>query len=171
MNTEVAYRTIETPIGELLLAATPIGLIRVLFENSEWDRALSELRRRVGPVTHDPDALEEAVTQYQEYFAGKRKEFTIPLDMQLITGFRRKALEHLREVPYGVVESYAEVAEAAGSPRASRAVGSACANNPLPIVIPCHRVLRADGSIGGYGGGLGIKERLLDMERGGPAVG
>ncbi|HLS03447.1 MAG TPA: methylated-DNA--[protein]-cysteine S-methyltransferase [Actinomycetales bacterium] len=163
---KVAYTTIESPIGELLLAATNTGLVRIVFENGSRDTALEQLNRRVGPVTQDREALANVIQQLQEYFAGNRKEFTLPLDLRLATGFRRTALEHLRTVPYGETESYAEVAEAVGSPRAMRAVGSACANNPIPLVIPCHRVVRSDGTMGGYGGGLGIKERLLDMERG-----
>lgn len=162
----VAYTTIESPIGELLLAATDAGVVRILFENGSWDAALEDLNRRIGAVEQNPGVLAPVVTQLNEYFAGERKEFTIDLDLRLASGFRRTALEHLRTIPYGETESYAEVAEAAGSPRAMRAVGSACANNPIPLVIPCHRVVRSDGTLGGYGGGLGIKEQLLDMERG-----
>lgn len=163
---EVNYTTLPSPIGELLLAATDAGVVRIVFEGGSWDSALEELQRKVGPVTENAAPLAPIITQLNEYFAGKRKEFTIDVDLQLAKGFRREALNHLCTIPYGKTESYAEVAEAAGSPRAMRAVGSACANNPIPLIIPCHRVVRSDGSLGGYGGGLNIKEDLLDMERG-----
>src|SRR5690625_173017 len=162
----VAYTTIESPIGELLLAATDAGVVRILFENGSWDAALDDLNRRIGAVEQHPVVLTPVLTQLEAYCAGERKQFTIALYMRMASGFRRTALEHLRTIPYGETDSYAEVAEAAGSPRAMRAVGSACANNPIPLVIPCHRVVRSDGTLGGYGGGLGIKEQLLDMERG-----
>lgn len=163
---KVAYTAIDSPIGKLLIAATEVGVVRIVFENGGWESALEDLGRRIGPVVEDRAPLTGLIGQLTEYFAGERKEFTIDLDLRLASGFRRTALEHLRTIPYGETESYAEVAEAAGSPRAMRAVGSACANNPIPLVIPCHRVVRSDGTLGGYGGGLGIKEQLLDMERG-----
>lgn len=163
---EVNYTKLPSPIGELLVAATGAGVVRIVFENGSWDSALEELQRKVGPVVENAEPLAQIITQLNEYFAGERKEFTINVDLQLAKGFRREALNHLRTIPYGKTESYAEVAEAAGSPRAMRAVGSACANNPIPLIIPCHRVVRSDGGIGGYGGGLSIKEDLLAMERG-----
>lgn len=161
----VAYTTIESPIGELFLAATGTGVVRIAFETASWDSVLAELKRKVGSPQEDPRALAGAITELNEYFAGERREFTVAIDMQLAHGFRHTALNRLREIPYGETESYAEVAEAAGSPRAMRAVGSACANNPIPLIIPCHRVVRSDGSLGGYGGGLHIKEDLLALER------
>jgi len=161
---KVSYTEIDSPIGPLLVAATQVGLIRVVFDNGQWDAALEDLGRRVGPVVEDRAPLAAVLEQLDEYFDGQRQEFTIDVDLRLANGFRRTALEHLRTIPYGETESYAEVAEAAGSPRAMRAVGSACANNPVPLVIPCHRVVRSDGTLGGYGGGLKIKSTLLEME-------
>ena len=161
---KVAYTEIDSPIGPLLVAATQVGLIRIVFDNGQWDAALEDLGRRVGPVVEDRAPLAAVLAQLDEYFAGQRQEFTVDVDLRLANGFRRTALEHLRTIPYGETESYAEVAEAAGSPRAMRAVGSACANNPVPLVIPCHRVVRSDGTLGGYGGGLKIKSTLLEME-------
>jgi len=161
---KVSYTEIDSPIGPLLVAATQVGLIRVVFDNGQWDAALEDLGRRVGPVVEDRAPLAAVLEQLDEYFDGQRQEFTIDVDLRLANGFRRTALEHLRTIPYGETESYAEVAEAAGSPRAMRAVGSACANNPIPLVIPCHRVVRSDGTLGGYGGGLKIKSTLLEME-------
>jgi len=161
---KVSYTEIDSPIGPLLVAATQVGLIRIVFDNGQWDAALEDLGRRVGPVVEDRAPLAAVLEQLDEYFDGQRQEFTIDVDLRLANGFRRTALEHLRTIPYGETESYAEVAEAAGSPRAMRAVGSACANNPVPLVIPCHRVVRSDGTLGGYGGGLKIKSTLLEME-------
>lgn len=161
---KVAYTEIDSPIGPLLVAATQVGLIRIVFDNGQWDAALEDLGRRVGPVVEDRAPLAAVLAQLDEYFAGQRQEFTVDVDLRLANGFRRTALDHLRTIPYGETESYAEVAEAAGSPRAMRAVGSACANNPVPLVIPCHRVVRSDGTLGGYGGGLEIKSALLEME-------
>ncbi|HLR55524.1 MAG TPA: methylated-DNA--[protein]-cysteine S-methyltransferase [Actinomycetales bacterium] len=161
---KVSYTEIDSPIGPLLVAATQVGLIRVVFDNGQWDAALEDLGRRVGPVVEGRAPLAAVLEQLDEYFDGQRQEFTIDVDLRLANGFRRTALEHLRTIPYGETESYAEVAEAAGSPRAMRAVGSACANNPIPLVIPCHRVVRSDGTLGGYGGGLKIKSTLLEME-------
>lgn len=164
-RTSVSYTSLSSPIGELLVAATEVGLVRIAFENNDWDAVLEDLGRRIGPLIEDSAPLAAILEQLEEYFAGQRKEFTLQLDLRLATGFRRQALEYLRTIPYAHTESYAEVAEGAGSPRAMRAVGSACANNPIPLVIPCHRVVRSDGTLGGYGGGLNIKEQLLDMER------
>ena len=111
-----------------------------------------------------PARLDGAARQVEEYFAGARRSFDLPVDLRLSTGFRRAVLDHLAEIGFGRTESYAEVALAAGSPRAVRAVGSACATNPLPVVVPCHRVLRSDGSLGGYVGGLDAKRTLLALE-------
>lgn len=171
---DVAYRTVVTPVGELLLAATPIGLVRVAFgaENAEVrDRTLSELAESVSPrILRDTvgldatDALDTAARQIDEYFAGRRRRFTVPVDLRLATGFRRSVVEHLRNIEYGHRESYATVAAAVGSPRAVRAVGTACAHNPLPVVIGCHRVVRSDGSFGRYAGGSEAKAALLRLE-------
>jgi methylated-DNA-[protein]-cysteine S-methyltransferase len=162
---DVAYRTVDTPVGSLLLAATPVGLVRVVFENVGHDAALGALAATVSPrVLHAPARLDAVSRQLDEYFAGRRTGFEVPLDLRLATGFRRAVLEHLRVIDYGRTESYAEVAAAAGSPRAVRAVGTACALNPVPVVIPCHRVVRSDGSSGGYAGGPAAKRTLLTLE-------
>ncbi|HET9874816.1 MAG TPA: methylated-DNA--[protein]-cysteine S-methyltransferase [Mycobacterium sp.] len=167
---DVAYRTIDTPVGELLLAATPIGLVRVAYgvENIETHAAvLAALAESVSPrILRAPTRLDAAARQIDEYFAGRRRSFTVPVDLRLAKGFRRSVIEHLRDIDYGQRESYATVAAAVGNPRAVRAVGTACAHNPLPVVIGCHRVVRSDGSIGQYGGGARAKAALLRLEAG-----
>lgn len=162
---DVAYRRIDSPVGELLLAATEQGLVRVAYARENHERVLESLAESVSPrILESPRRLDEAARQLDEYFTGERHEFSLPLDLRLSKGFRRLVLAHLPEIGYGRTESYAEVARAAGSPRAVRAVGTACATNPLPLVVPCHRVVRSDGSFGGYVGGEEAKHRLLSME-------
>ena len=162
---DVAYRTMRTPVGMLLLAATPAGLVRVAYEREGHDRVLATLAARVSPrILAAPGRLDAAVDEIEEYFAGVRTTFDLPLDLRLARGFRRDVLAHLPRIGYGHTESYAEVAAAVGSPRAVRATGSACATNPLPVVVPCHRVVRSDGSLGGYAGGLDAKRALLALE-------
>lgn len=162
---DVAYRTIDTPVGALLLAATERGLVRVAYDREDHDRVLAQLADGVSPrVLRAPARLDTAARELDEYFAGRRRGFDLPLDFQLSHGFRRTVLTHLREIGYGTTASYAVVAAAAGSPRAVRAVGSACATNPLPVVVPCHRVVRSDGAIGGYVGGPEAKRTLLRLE-------
>ena len=165
---DVAYRTIDSPVGTLLLAATPLGLTRVAYEREDHDAVLSRLAEQVSPrVLHAPARLDGAARELDEYFAGRRRAFDLPLDLRLAHGFRRTVLTHLRDIAYGSTESYAVVAAAAGSPAAVRAVGTACANNPLPVVVPCHRVVRSDGSSGQYLGGPEVKRQLLSLERAG----
>ncbi len=162
---DVAYRTVDSPVGSLLLAATPLGLVRVAYASEDHDAILAKLAAQVSPrVLHAPARLDPAARELDEYFAGRRRTFDLPLDFQLSHGFRRAVHFHLRYIGYGRTESYAEVAVAAGSPAAVRAVGSACANNPLPVVVPCHRVVRSDGTLGGYVGGVEVKRGLLAME-------
>ncbi len=162
---DVAYTTMESPVGRLLLAATDVGLVRVAYASEDHDRVLATLASGISPrVVRSPAALEAVARQLDEYFAGERRTFDLPVDLRFTRGFRRGVLEHLREIPYGRTESYATVAVAAGSPRAVRAVGSACATNPLPVVVPCHRVVRTDGGMGGYLGGIEAKEYLLRLE-------
>jgi methylated-DNA-[protein]-cysteine S-methyltransferase len=162
---DVGYALYDSPVGRLLLAATPRGLVRVAFECEDHDRVLRTIADRISPrVLLAPDRLAEAVRQLDAYFAGRRRSFDLPLDRVLSSGFRRTVQDHLPSIPYGRTESYAEVATRLGRPRASRAVGSGCATNPLPVVLPCHRVLRSDGTLGGYAGGLAAKAALLELE-------
>jgi methylated-DNA-[protein]-cysteine S-methyltransferase len=160
---DVAWTTTDSPIGPLLLAATDEGLVMVSFHDIE--AALEELARKLSPrVLHAPGRLDEPRRQLDEYFAGDRRRFELPLDRSLSHGFRRRVLEELVKVGYGEVTSYQELAARVGHPRASRAVGTAMATNPIPIVQPCHRVLRSGGALGGYGGGVDVKRRLLRLE-------
>lgn len=162
---DVAYRTLDTPLGALLLAATPAGLVRVAYASEGHDAVLASLADKVSPrILRAPARLDGAAREIDEYFAGSRTHFDLPLDLRLTDGFRREVIEHLSEIGYGHRESYAAVAAAIGRPRAVRAVGTACARNPLPVVIPCHRVVRTDGSIGQYVGGVDAKQTLLTME-------
>lgn len=162
---DIAYRVVDSPVGPLLLAATEQGLVRVAFGVEGHDRVLEALAARLSPrILRSPARTEEAARQLEEYFAGRRRSFNVRLDRRLSSGFRRSVQDHLTRIGYGSTESYAQVAAAAGSPRAVRAVGSACATNPLPVVVPCHRVLRSDGSLGGYIGGLEAKSALLALE-------
>jgi methylated-DNA-[protein]-cysteine S-methyltransferase len=162
---DVAYRTLDTPVGTLLLAATAKGLLRVAYASEDHDRVLERLARDVSPrILRAPGRLDAAARELEEYFAKRRSAFGIPLDLRLSHGFRRTVLSHLREIGYGQTASYAEVAKASGHARAVRAVGSACATNPLPVIVPCHRVVRSDGSIGEYVGGVEAKRTLLALE-------
>lgn len=166
---DIAYRTIDSPIGPLLLAATPDGLVRVAFDCEGHDAVLAVLAERVSPrVLRAPARLDAAAHQLDEYFAGQRRAFDLPLDLRLASPFRRAVVRHLATIAYGTTASYATVAAAVGSPAAVRAVGSACATNPVPVVLPCHRVVRSDGSIGRYLGGTAAKRTLLGLE-GAPA--
>ena len=161
----VAYRTIDTPVGSLLLAATPEGLVRVAFEREGHDIVLARLAADLGPhVLHRPDRLDDAARQFDEYFAGRRRTFDLALDLRLSRGFRRRVLDQLLDVRYGTTATYTTIAARVGSPRAARAVGSACATNPLSIVVPCHRIVRGDGVIGHYLGGTPAKHALLALE-------
>ena len=162
---DVAYRSIDSPVGPLLLAATGQGLIRVAYASEDHDRVLSQLASRVSPrVLLAPARLDNAAREIDEYFAGHRTRFDLPLDMRLATGFRREVLAQLPSIGYGHTASYAAMAAAAGRPRAFRAAGTACATNPLPVVVPCHRVIKSDGSLGRYAGGEVAKRTLLTLE-------
>jgi methylated-DNA-[protein]-cysteine S-methyltransferase len=161
---DVGWVVEDTPVGPLTLAATPAGVVRIGFGGDE--RVLEELASEVSPrVVRLPGRLDEVRRELEEYFAGRRRRFDVPVDRRLSRGYRRTVLEALsREVPYGHTVSYQELAERTGNPKASRAVGSAMATNPIPIVVPCHRVLRTGGALGGYGGGLDTKVWLLRHE-------
>lgn len=162
---DLAYRTLDTLVGTLLLAATPTGLVRVAYEREGLDTVLGQLADRVSPrILQAPRRLDEVARQLEEYFTGQRTQFDLPLDLRLSAGFRRSVLNYLPAVGYGQTASYKSVAAAVHNPKAVRAVGTACATNPLPVVIPCHRVIRSDGQLGPYLGGATIKHQLLDME-------
>lgn len=162
---DVAYRTVESPVGTLLLAATEIGLVRVAYATEGHDVVLNALSKRIGPrILHHPARLDDVARELDEYFAGRRHTFGVRLDWRLSDGFRSTVLHHLPEIVYGRTATYAAVAELTGRPKAVRAVGTACATNPLPVVIPCHRVVRSDGGMGGYLGGVDAKAALLALE-------
>jgi methylated-DNA-[protein]-cysteine S-methyltransferase len=162
---DVAYVYEDSPIGRLTLAATPSGLVRVAFSTEDDSEVLDELASRISPrVLRAPRRLDLARRELEEYFAGRRTTFDLPLDRSLSRGFRRVAQEAISDIPYGQVATYRDIATAAGNPKATRAAGSACATNPIPLVVPCHRVLAAGGRIGGYAGGLDVKHFLLRLE-------
>jgi methylated-DNA-[protein]-cysteine S-methyltransferase len=162
---DVAYRVVDSPFGPLLLAATEVGLVRVAYAREDHDRVLEQLATRISPrVLRAPARLDPAARELDEYLSGRRTSFDLSLDFQLATGFRRTVLMHLPDIGYGSTASYAALALAAGNPKAVRAVGTACATNPLPLVVPCHRVVRSDGTIGQYVGGPEVKRTLLDLE-------
>jgi methylated-DNA-[protein]-cysteine S-methyltransferase len=162
---DIAYRTVDSPVGPLLLAATDLGLVRVAYASEDHDDVLQALADRISPlILNAPARLDSTARELDEYFAGSRRTFDLALDWRLSAGFRRTVLHHLPEIGYGHTASYAAVAQLAGNPKAVRAVGSACATNPLPIVVPCHRVVRSDGGMGGYLGGIEAKRTLLTLE-------
>jgi methylated-DNA-[protein]-cysteine S-methyltransferase len=162
---DIAYRTTDTPVGTLLLAATRQGLVRVAFDSEGEDAVLQSLADALSPrILRSGSQLDPVVHQLDEYFDGRRRTFDLALDWSLTRGFRSAVLHQLPNIGYGTTASYAAVAGLAGSPKAMRAVGTACATNPLPVVIPCHRVVRSDGTMGGYRGGPEAKRALLDME-------
>ncbi len=162
---DIAYRTLDSPVGPLLLAATEAGLVRLAFAGQDHESVLADLAQRVSPrVLRSPARLDDVARELDQYFDGRQDTFNLLLDLRLATGFRRDVLRRLADIPYGSIASYASVAAAAGHPNAARAVGSACRLNPLPIVIPCHRVVRTDGSLGGYAGGPQAKRLLLQLE-------
>ncbi|WP_446665124.1 methylated-DNA--[protein]-cysteine S-methyltransferase [Flexivirga sp. B27] len=162
---DVTYRTIDSPLGALLLAATERGLVRVAYEREDFDRVLGTIADRVSPrILRSTARLDDAARELDEYFASHRTTFDLPLDHALSSGFRAEVQRSLPSIGYGRTASYGEVATLVGRPKAVRAVGTACATNPLPIVVPCHRVVRSDGSLGQYVGGVDAKTTLLTME-------
>ena len=163
---DVAYAVEDSPIGRLLLAATPRGLLRISYtDHFPVDATLAEIAARVSPrVLEDPAALDEPRRQLDEYFGGRRRSFELPLDWALVGPFGRRVLGRTARIPFGEVETYGAVARDIGSPRASRATGNALGANPMPIVVPCHRVVRAGGVVGHYTGGRERKLRLLALE-------
>lgn len=163
---DVAYVVHDSPVGTLLLAATPSGLVRIAYLDArEQERVLAELARRVSPrVLRVPRRLDEDRRQLEQYFAGKRQVFELPIDWRLCAGFGRRVLDATARIPFGGLSTYKQVATEAGSPRGSRAAGNALGANPLPIVVPCHRVVHSGGGLGGYTGGLERKRLLLGVE-------
>jgi methylated-DNA-[protein]-cysteine S-methyltransferase len=162
---DVAYTMSDSPFGALLLAATPRGLVKLGLPGHDPEQTLEDLAARISPrVLEAPARLDEARRELDLYFEGKLTEFDLPLDWQLSRDFRRRALRAIDRIPYGKTRSYTEIARSAGNERAVRAAGTACGSNPIPIVVPCHRVLRTSGALGGYGGGLPMKEALLKLE-------
>jgi methylated-DNA-[protein]-cysteine S-methyltransferase len=162
---DVAYATVDSPFGPLLAASTPRGLVRLAFPEEDEEAVLERLAKRLSPrVLRAPGRFDTVARQLDEYFSGSRRAFETDLDWTLIGPFGRKVLGVTAAIPYGSVLSYQEVAGEAGSPRGSRAAGNALGSNPIPIVIPCHRVLRTGGNLGGYGGGLERKRWLLELE-------
>ncbi|WP_217496030.1 methylated-DNA--[protein]-cysteine S-methyltransferase [Agrococcus sp. SGAir0287] len=162
---DVRVRTIDTRLGTLLLAATPRGLVTVAFHGDEPDATLERLADRLGTrVLRDERGLDGVAREVEALADGRARTFDGALDLTLATGFRGAVVRALRDIPYGETRSYGDVARAIGSPGAVRAVGTACRLNPLPIVIPCHRVVRSDGSLGQYAGGVEAKRMLLGAE-------
>lgn len=161
----ISFRTMDTPIGHLLLAATETGLVRLAFAMEDFDTVLADLAAKISPrILKAAGRTDVAARQVDEYFAGRRQSFDVPVDLRLVNGFRKTVITHLSSIPYGATASYAALARTAGNPAAVRAVGSACSHNPLPVVIPCHRVVRSDGGIGQYLGGASAKAALLALE-------
>ena len=160
----VYYCALQTPIGRVLVAATEAGLVRVSFRRTEaW--FAKELRRRLGAeVVRSPARTADIVHQLRAYFAGERRTFDVRVDLSRLTPFHQRVLLAAASVPAGQVVSYGEIARRIGQPRGSRAVGQALGRNPIPIVIPCHRVVASGGKLGGYTGGLAIKKKLLRIE-------
>ena len=163
---DVAYATVDMPLGLGLVAATPKGLVRVALPNERVDQVLTRLARDVSPrVLEFPARLDEARRELDEYFEGRRNRFELPLDWRLSnSGFYRRVLRATARVPFGEVITYRDAAQRAGNSRAFRAAGSALGSNPIPIVVPCHRVVRTGGAIGNYGGGPEMKRSLLQLE-------
>lgn len=162
---DVAYRTVDSPVGRLLLAATEAGLVRIAYASEDHDTVLQAMADRISPrILNAPARLEAPARELGEYFDRRRRGFDLPIDWRLAAGFRREVLTHLPEIGYGQTVSYAAIAGLAGNPKAIRAAATACATNPLPIVVPCHRVIYSDGRIGNYLGGPEAKRTLLTLE-------
>ena len=162
---DVVFARVDSPFGELLIASTPKGVVQLSLHGYDQNETLEQLARRVSPrILESPKRLDPVRKQLDEYFAGKRRSFDVDLDWQLSHGFALRVLKATARIPYGAVSSYREMADKAGNVRATRAAGNALGGNAIPIIVPCHRVLRSGGGLGGYGGGLPMKEALLKME-------
>jgi methylated-DNA-[protein]-cysteine S-methyltransferase len=166
---DVAYTQVDSPLGPLTVAATPRGLVRVAYPDPDrsLDLVLERLAESVSPrILEAPARLDPIRRELEEYFAGRLRHFETPIDWALTRGFFRRVLEVTAGIDYGEVLTYTEVATRAGSPRAVRATGNGLGSNPMPVVVPCHRVVRTGGGLGGYTGGIERKEFLLGLERG-----
>jgi methylated-DNA-[protein]-cysteine S-methyltransferase len=163
---DVAYTTVDSPLGPLVVAATPRGLVRVAYtEAVPQEDVLEELAARISPrLLEAPGRFDEPRRELDDYFAGRRRGFDLPIDWSTLRGFTRKVLQATARIDFGELRSYSEVASEAGSPRAVRAAGNALGANPMPVVVPCHRVVRTGGALGGYTGGVERKEFLLRLE-------
>jgi methylated-DNA-[protein]-cysteine S-methyltransferase len=162
---DVAYGTADSPLGPLTVMVTRRGLVRLSYAGEGIDDQLDELAERVSPrILAAPERTDEARRQLDEYFSGTRRGFDLPIDWRLVRGFAGEVLRATARIPFGGVSSYRDVAAEAGSPNAYRAAGNALGSNPIPIVVPCHRVLHAGGGLGGYTGGLERKRYLLGLE-------
>jgi methylated-DNA-[protein]-cysteine S-methyltransferase len=163
---DIAYRFLDSPVGTLLIAATTAGVVRVAFDVENHDDVLSSLAETISPrIIRDARRTDEVAKQIDAYFAKGTTQFHVALDLQLVRGFRHTVLTHLPEVTYGTTASYAALATLAGKPTAFRAAATACSHNPLPIVLPCHRIVKSDGSVGRYLGGDDRKRLLLALEQ------
>ena len=162
---DVAVTTMDSPIGTLLIMGTPKGLVRIAFEDENRDDVLGEVAERLSPrILEAPRRLDPVRRELDRYFAGRLRDFDVPIDWSLTGQFARRVLRRTARIPYGSVASYGDVAVEVGTPRGARAVGNALGSNPIPVVVPCHRVVRTGGAIGGYGGGLPRKRWLLALE-------
>jgi methylated-DNA-[protein]-cysteine S-methyltransferase len=168
---DVAYATVDSPFGELLVARTDSGVVRVALPIERGrlrphDEVLEELAEAISPrVLESPKRLDEERRELEQYFEGRRRKFEVPVDWTLTPqGFRARALHAVARIPHGKVKTYAEIARAAGNERAFRAAGTACGHNPIPLIVPCHRVVQSGGGIGNYGGGPEMKKALLELE-------
>jgi methylated-DNA-[protein]-cysteine S-methyltransferase len=167
---DVAYAELDSPIGELIVFVTPRGLLRVKYADEPIEGVLAEVAARVSPrILRAPSRTDAVRRELEGYFALRRRRFDLPIDWSLVRGFAGSVLRETARIPFGDVRSYGQVASQAGSPRAARAAGNALGSNPIPIVVPCHRVLHADGGLGGYSGGLDRKRYLLALEGSLPA--
>ncbi len=162
---DIGYATVDSPFGTLTAAVTEEGLVRLAFPEEPLDEVLDRLAAKLSPrIVEAPSRFEQVRRELDEYFAGARRDFDVPLDRTLMSAFAKRVLAATSAIPYGNVSTYTEMAAAAGSPRGSRAAGNALGSNPIPLIVPCHRVLRTGGNLGGYGGGLDRKRWLLELE-------
>jgi methylated-DNA-[protein]-cysteine S-methyltransferase len=166
-DADVAYAQVDSPVGRLVAATTPRGLVRLAYEdfNGGLDAVLDRLGSRLSPrIVEAPARLDPVRRELDEYFEGRRRDFDLPIDYALMAGFTRRVLQATAAIPFGAVRTYRDVATEAGNVAATRAAGNALSANPIPIVVPCHRVLRTGGGLGGYTGGLHRKAHLLRLE-------